>query len=146
MPAITRELSILARCGNQFRSERLRELSLSAFQAPYILHICLSPGLSQEDLARELHVNPSNAARQLASLEETGFITRKQRQDDRRLLAVYPTQKALDACPVIRDVNAQWHAYLSRDMTEEEKSILEQLLEKMRLRAEAWDMNRNLDT
>jgi DNA-binding MarR family transcriptional regulator len=146
MPTITRELSVLARCGNQYRSERLRDFSLTAYQAPYILHISMSPGLSQEDLAREMHVNPSNAARQLAALEESGFVTREQRQDDKRQLAVFPTQKALEACPVVRDINAQWHAYLTQDMTEEERSTLELLLEKMRRRAEAWDSIRSIDT
>lgn len=144
MPAITRELNILARCGNQFRGERLQKLSLTAAQAPYILHICLHPGLSQEELAAELHVNPSNAARQLAALTENGFVTRESKQEDKRQLAVYPTDKAREAFPIVRSVNAQWNHYLTQDMTEEEKAILEVLLEKMRFRAEGWDSERDV--
>lgn len=142
MPVITRELNILARCGNQFRGERLKPLSLTAAQAPYILHICARPGRSQEELAAALHVNPSNAARQLARLSDLGFITREAHPQDKRQLAVYPTDKAREACPQIRRINAQWHDYLTLEMTEEEKGQLEVLLEKMRKRAAVWDRER----
>ncbi len=142
MPVITRELNILARCGNQFRGERLKPLALTAAQAPYILHICARPGRSQEELAAALHVNPSNAARQLARLHDLGFITRQAHETNRRQLAVYPTDKAKEACPLVRQINAQWHDYLTHDMTEEEKGQLEVLLEKMRRRASVWDRER----
>lgn len=142
MPIITRELNILARCGNQFRGKRLQQLALTAAQAPYILHICAMPGLSQEELASELHVNPSNAARQLSALCDNGFVDRRLCDDDRRQLLVYPTQKAIDAVPVVRSINAAWHDYLTQGMTQEEKASLEVLLEKMRLRAAQWDRER----
>ena len=142
MPVITRELNILARCGNQFRGQRLAKLGLSAAQAPYILHIVLGPGHSQEELAQALHINPSNAARQLAQLEDKGFITRSPKPEDRRQLAVYPTDKAKEAFPLVRSINAQWHDYLTLHMTQEEKSTLEVLLEKLRLRAAQWDKDR----
>ena len=51
MPSITRNLNIIARCGNQFRSALLADTGTSAVQAPYLLHICASPGMSQEQLA-----------------------------------------------------------------------------------------------
>lgn len=139
MPAITRELNVLARCGNQFRGERLSKLGLTAAQAPYLLHLCARPGQSQDELARALHVNPSNAARQLAALEEAGFVIRRAQEGDKRRLLAYPTPKAEELAPLVRSINALWHDYLTSGMTEEEKTALEALLEKMRLRAAAWD-------
>ena len=142
MPAITRELNVLARCGNQFRGERLKALNLTAAQAPYLLHICARPGLSQEELATALHVNPSNAARQLAQLRDKGFVERRPHPQDRRQLAVHPTQQALQAVPAVRAINALWHDYITRGMSPEETATLETLLQKMRLRASAWDQER----
>lgn len=138
MPAITRDLNVLARCGNQFRSSRLTDLQLTAAQSPYILHICARPGMSQEQVAHALHVNPSNAARQLAMLEQHGYITRTTSPQDRRLMALHPTDKALAAVPKIRGVNQQWHDYLTRGMDSSELAVLEDLLERMRHRAVAW--------
>lgn len=145
MPIITRELNVLARCGNQFRGQRLQKINLTAAQAPYILHICAKPGQSQEELAKALHVNPSNAARQLLQLSEQGFVTREAKQGDRRGLAIYPTDKAKEVSVIVRSINAQWHDYLTEGMSREEKATLETLLEKMRLRAAKWDSEKGRD-
>lgn len=142
MPAITRDLNVIARCGMQFRGEHLKKLSLTAAQAPYILHIVALPGQSQEELAGRLHINPSNAARQLSQLESLGFITRCSKADDKRQLAVFPTDKAAQIAPLVREINALWHDYLTQEMTEEEKAMLESLLEKIRKRAVLWDSER----
>lgn len=138
MPAITRELNIIARCGNKYRAEHLKRLGLTAAQAPYVLHICASPGLNQEDLARGLHVNPSNAARQLALLEAAGYIKREHDPQDKRVLTASPTKKALEAFPEIRKVNAQWQDYLTRDMEDRERETLERLLNQVCDRAVRW--------
>lgn len=145
MPAISRDLNVLARCGNQFRGAHLRDLGLTAFQAPYVLHICARPGQTQEQLARALHVNRSSAARQLRMLEEAGFVERREDQDDKRALLVFPRDRALEAVPRIRQVNARWNAWLTEGMTPEETSAVEGLLEKMRLRATAWTAQEGVD-
>lgn len=137
MPAITRDLNIVARCSAQFRGQLLAPLGLSAGEAPYILYICRCPGTSQEQVATALHVNPSSAARKLARLEEAGFVTRRTGRKDKRLIEVYPTEKAEQALGEIRRINALWHDYLTEGMTEEEKHLLERLLERIRARAVA---------
>ncbi|MHC1785824.1 MAG: MarR family winged helix-turn-helix transcriptional regulator [Christensenellales bacterium] len=138
MPAISRDLNVLARCGNQFRSMHLDKLGLTAFQAPYIQHVCASPGLSQEQLALALHVNRSSAARQLKLLEDKGFIQRLEDKQDKRLLLILPTDKARDALPTIRQVNEAWNDYLTQGMTPAEQGQLAALLERLRARAIAW--------
>lgn len=142
MPSITRNLNIIARCGNQFRSALLSDQGLTAAQAPYLLHICGRPGMSQEQLARALHVNPSNAARQLSLLEGQGFINRQVSQQDKRLMEIHPTEKALISIPLIRRVNDQWNTYLTQGFSTEELESLENMLDDMRARAIAWDEER----
>lgn len=142
MPIVSRNLNVLARCGNQFRNEHLKPLGLTAVQAPYILHICGTPGLSQDKLARRLHVNPSNATRQLALLERNGYVRRQSSPQDKRQMEVYPLKKALDACAEIRRVNAMWNAYLTEGMTPQELALLEGLLDRLRQRATLWDEQR----
>jgi MarR family transcriptional regulator for hemolysin len=135
MPVVSRNLNMLARCGAQFRSVYLKPLGITAFQAPYIQYICGQPGMSQEQVAQALQVNRSSAARHLAALEEDGFVTRQESREDKRQLLIYPTQKALDASPEIRRVNTLWNDWLTKGMTEEEVARLEELLERLRLRA-----------
>ena len=138
MPIITRDLNVLARCGVQFRSGYFKALGITAYQAPYIQHICARPGMSQEQVALALQVNRSSAARHLAALEEDGFVLRTESKEDKRQLLVYPTQKALDANPEIRRVNALWNDYLTQGMTADDIARLEELLEKLRLQTAAF--------
>ena len=142
MPSITRNLNIIARCGNQFRSALLADTGISAVQAPYLLHICASPAMSQEQLARVLHVNPSNAARQLSLLEGQGYIDRRVSPQDKRLMEIHPTAKALACVPLIREVNDQWNAYLTEGISPGDLEALERMLEHMRGRAIQWDEER----
>jgi len=78
------------------------------------------------------------AARHLAALEEDGFVTRRESKEDKRLLLIYPTQKAMEANPEIRRVNTLWNDWLTQGMTEDEVARLEELLERLRLRALAY--------
>lgn len=139
MPSITRNLNVLARCGNQFRNAMLADLGVTAAQAPYLLHICSRPGMSQEQLARALHVNPSNAARQLSLLEGEAFIQRRISAQDKRLMEIHPTAKAVEAVPLIHQVNDRWNAYLTGGLSPQQLEALDAMLDHMRQRAVAWD-------
>ena len=81
------------------RSSSLEGEGLSGNQHSYIAQICHHPGISQEQLAKRLFVNKSSVTRQLALLEQNGFIYRKSSQTDKRVLQVFPTQKALAVFP-----------------------------------------------
>ena len=97
MPSINHHIMTIARSSNLFRSERLQGTGLCGPHCPYILRVCREPGTTQEAIARALCVNKSSVARQLASLEQSGFVERRPCPTDSRAMEVYPTQKAFDA-------------------------------------------------
>jgi MarR family transcriptional regulator for hemolysin len=132
MPPISRSLTVIMRCADNYRGKRLAPLGLTACQAPYILYCCHHPGASQEQIASWLHTSPSSATRQLAALEENGFITREISDKDRRLILVSPTDKARAVVPQIREINRDWQEAITRGMRDEEKETLLKLLEMMR--------------
>ena len=109
MPAITRDLNVLARCGNQFRSSRLTDLQLTTAQSPYILHICARPGMSQEQ-ARALHVNPSSAG---SSAWNSRDIIPASPARRTALMSLHPRIRHSSRAAV-RCVNQQWHDYLTQ--------------------------------
>ena len=59
-------------------------------------------GMTQEQLARRIYQNKSSVARQLAVLEEAGFVRRVCCDSDRRVTELYPTERAKAALPEIR--------------------------------------------
>ena len=138
MPQIIRDITEIARCGAQYRTEALSPMGLKACHASYLLEICRSPGISQDALAKRICFNKSNIARQIAVLEEDGFVQRKSSQDDKRIMELYPTEKTLKLMPQIRQVLRDWRCYLMEGLSQEEMEVLDKALESMRQRAGAW--------
>lgn len=132
-----KNIAVCWRCANLFRAAKFEKLGISCYQYPYILNVCGNPGISQDSLAEIIFIHKSNVARQLASLEEKGFIIRKPAPDDKRSLLVFPTEKAEAALPVIKDALAEWNALLLDDFDESEKELLNKLTEKLSEKSKA---------
>lgn len=137
MYTITTHMNNLIRCMNQYRTELLAPLALKSCHASYLLEICACPGISQEQLARRIYINKSNVARQLAILEENGYVTRRPGEEDRRVMRVYPTEKAQAALPRIQEIMGNWEEAVAVGLTEAEREKLSALLEDMTRRASA---------
>lgn len=138
MPALMHNLTDIARCAAQYRSEQFAALGLKSCHGSYINAICHCPGITQDQLARRIFINKSNVARQLAILEEEGFVERRSSPGDKRATLVYPTQKALDILPQVNQILRCWEDYLAQDLTEEERALAVTTLEKMKNRAAQW--------
>ena len=111
MSQILRDITEISRCSAQYRTDRLAPMGLKACHASYLTEICACPGISQDKLARHIYINKSNVARQAAVLEEEGFITRTPSAADKRVMELYPTDKALALLPQIRDILIQLKKY-----------------------------------
>ena len=88
-----------------------------------------------QKISREICVNKSNVTRQLTALEEKGLIIRKQDSNDRRVWRVYPTEKMQQLLPVVRQVMGERNEYLLEELSQQEREVLVQALEKVTARA-----------
>ncbi len=131
MEGITRIIGAISRCGRRYRTEQFVPLGLKGCHGGYLLEICQQPGISQEQLTDKIQVNKSNIARQVAALEEDGFITRSACGKDKRVLRLYPTEKALAVLPRVQQTLQSWEQTLTADFTPEERQTLYTLLKRM---------------
>ena len=138
MNAFTGNLNIISRCTQMQRNESLKELGICGGHVPYLLRLCRVPGLTQEEIARALYVNKSTAARAITNLEKAGFVERREHPEDKRCLQIFPTQKAVDALPAIRETLGFWNSYLLEEFTEEEQAVLLSMMERISARAKAY--------
>lgn len=138
MVSLMKYISITSRCAIQYRNEQFAESDLNGYQCTYILYICRNPGISQDQLARILFINKSNVTRQLASLEENGYVERKTCPSDKRIIEVFPTQKAIDILPRVRQVFHDWNDYITKDLNDDEKDVLLSLLERITEKAKRY--------
>ena len=135
MTQIIRDMLEMSRCGVQYRSDNLTQFGLKSIHASYLMEICANPGISQDRLARIICINKSNVARQVAVLEEDGFVRRVPSEADKRVMELYPTEKTLELLPQISDILLRWEKCITQDLSEEEKETLSSLLGKMSSRA-----------
>ena len=125
------------RCAALYRTEQYEKLDIGCFQDQYLVKICEQPGIAQEEIAESLFVHKSNVARQVASLEEKGYVERRADVSDRRILRAYPTEKALQAVGEIRRIRGEWTRRLLEGMSEEEKAAASELMRDLAERAKA---------
>jgi DNA-binding MarR family transcriptional regulator len=138
MASFMGNLNTTSRIAGIYRASRLEQAGLTGAQYAYILRICREPGITQEALSRALCIHKSNVARQVEKLEQNGFLTRCQDEADRRVWRVYPTARAEEIRPLVRETVRTWNAYLTADFTEEELDTLLSLMERVRTRAVAY--------
>ena len=135
MSQIIRDMLEISRCGVQYRSDNLAQFGLKSIHASYLTEICANPGISQDRLAKLIFINKSNVARQVAVLEEDGFVRRVPSAADKRVMELYPTEKALEILPRINEMLLCWENCITHDLSEEEKELITALLGKMSSRA-----------
>ena len=130
MSALTRCISVIARCSALKRSQAFKSLGITGCQHTYILNVCRNPGISQEQLANKIYIHKSNVARQVALLDKAGFLTRAPSSED--------TAKAEAAYPVILQALKEWHDYLIMDFSKEEQVLLERMMNHVMDRARRY--------
>lgn len=138
MPPFSRQIGVTHRCTMRYRERELADTGLAGCHVHYLTALFRQPGMTQEELARELNVNKSSVTRQLTGLEEKGYIRREPEPTDRRIWRVYPTDKADALKPRLFDTLRAWREYLTADFTPEEKALLDDLMGRVAQRAEAY--------
>ena len=133
---ISKDLAAIGRYLRRQRTGYMAPLGLKGLHARLLVQIVETPGLSQDNLAQRVGFDKSNIARQVALLEEMGYLNRKASGTDKRVLELYPTEKTLAMQPSLQAAMEQWEKKLLRTLTEEEKTVLTGLLEKLRKAAE----------
>ncbi|MGM0174878.1 MarR family winged helix-turn-helix transcriptional regulator [Enterococcus sp. DIV0800] len=137
MDSFMQMVNRLARLSALYREKEFKKLGLGEMHHAYILTICRQPGISQEELACRIFVNKSNVARQLAQLEQKGFITRKSDPTDARRLQIFPTEKAQEIKEEIRRILADWNQTLLAEVPAKRQAELLADLDKIMTTAEA---------
>ena len=135
MPSLMRYINIVTRCAAIWRADKLEGTELGDQHHSYIFVVCRHPGISQDTIARRLFLNKSNVTRSLAYLEEHGFVTRERDPEDRRQTLVYPTEKALEILPRVREIIKGWNSYITEGFTEEEMEMYMAMTERIAARA-----------
>lgn len=129
---LNRDLVAVSRYLRRQRNQYLEPFGLKGLHARYLIEVCEHPGISQDQLAQRLGNDKSNVARQVAFLEESGFICRSPGKADKRVLELSLTEKAQALLPGLQAATGSWEERLLRDLTQQERSQFTDLLARIR--------------
>ena len=138
MPSLSKSINVISRCANTYRADALCGSGINACHYFYIFQVCNFPGISQDGLAKNLYINKSSVTRALSSLEENGFVERRQSESDKRTTLVYPTKKALTALPFVKMTASCWNEFLLSCLDEDEKKSIASIMEKITKQAQSY--------
>ena len=145
MPSFMRQIKIIGRCSNIYHAAMLNGTGIGGAHTAYLFALCRHPGMSQEQLSKHIYINKSNVTRHLTQLEKLGYVERRQSEEDKRVILVYPTQKAYDIMPRVTEAVKSWKSYLTEEFTEDEMEQFTSMLSRMTKRATAA-VNKEIDS
>lgn len=108
-------------------------------QTHLLLLISRKNGASQRDLAEEMDVRPSSMTEMLLKLERAGFITRRQDENDQRVMRIFLTEAGERAAVESDVASLDLTTALFDCLTEEEQAQLLSLVEKVSVNLETLD-------
>ncbi|MGK0606198.1 MarR family winged helix-turn-helix transcriptional regulator [Enterococcus gilvus] len=137
MDSFVKMVNRISRLSAFYREKEFKKIGLGEMHHAYILTVCGEPGISQEELACKIFINKSNVARQVAQLEQKGFILRQSCARDARKLRLFPTEKAVALAPKIRAILADWNQLLLDELSVEQQEAVLTGLQTIMEKAEA---------
>ncbi|TDD84064.1 MarR family transcriptional regulator [Actinomadura darangshiensis] len=112
-------------------AERIAELDLTPPQAGLLRMLAGAPGRSQRELAGRLGMPPSRFVPFADELEERGLIERRRNPGDRRLYALYLTEKGFALLAGLAEAGAAHEKEMCQALSDDEHRQVKALLERM---------------
>lgn len=124
-------LSISDRHAKRYLDRSLAPLGLNSSQHMYVLKICETPGVTQDQFIHFFYLHPSNVTRTLSALEKAGFLRRERNPEDQRTCRLFPTRRALEARPQILSLLRRWQEQVMEPFSPEEQEVFLTLLQRL---------------
>ncbi|MGV9298541.1 MULTISPECIES: MarR family winged helix-turn-helix transcriptional regulator [Amycolatopsis] len=109
-------------------AERVADLGLTPPQTGLLRAIARRPGESQQVLAAELGTPPTRLVALVDGLEQQGLIERRRNPQDRRLYAVFLSDKGQETMAALAKAAAAHEDEMMAALSTEERSVLRGLL------------------
>lgn len=140
MKDILREIGMIARALDSISNIEFKEFDLTKGQYLYLVRICENPGIIQEKLAEMIKVDRTTAARAIKKLEMSGFIEKKDDQQNKKINRLFPTERGASVYPCIKRENEYSNSVALEGFSEGEIEILVHLLQRVRRNVEKdWE-------
>lgn len=121
---ITRLITLLARKSQGCITEVLKDYGITAAEQPFFMAVEHSDGMTQEELTEIVSVDKAATTRAVRSLEEKGYLIRRQDAKDRRKNLIYPTEKTHALFPKVHETLLAFNGRITEGLSGEEQDAL----------------------
>jgi DNA-binding MarR family transcriptional regulator len=121
-------VSLIYRKQTAYINGQLKDVNLSSGLYPLLINAYKNEGISQEELAKKLHVNESTVTRNLDKLEKKGLITKT---PEKRKKIINVTPEGAKIAQKVLNFDEKWDEMIKRNLTDEEFHDLKRLLRKI---------------
>ena len=135
MENIRRGFRQIDRSARIYTARAVRSTGLSPAELEALRHIAYHGVCNQQELVSDLNVDKAAVARLAAGLEKKGYITREPDPEDGRSKLMRANAIAAQVSDQMISTEADFYAWLLRELPEEELAAFSATLEKLRRRA-----------
>lgn len=121
-------VSLLYRKQTTYINGQLKDVSLSSGLYPVLINAYKNEGISQEELAKKLHVNESTVTRNLDKLEKKGLIMKT---PEKRKKIINVTSKGGKIAQKVLNYDEKWDDMIKESLSDEEFKDFKKLLIKI---------------
>lgn len=132
-------ISILYRCGQKYYDKQLSDCKVTAGQLPFLILIYENEGISMQELAVKGCFDKGTITKSIQKLEEANLVKTLPGTEDKRMRNLYTTDETKNIISKIYMVRREWWERITRDMDEEEVVLMEQLLDRMTMKASQYE-------
>ena len=135
MDMTKRQITKIAREANKLVIRTMKEGGIGSGEMDLIHLVRHNPGLSQREISLQLNMDKGAVARRTASLEQKGYLIRKENPADGRSQLLYATEKAENLKTSKAAVETAFYDWLLEELDAAERASFMAVLEKLYLRS-----------
>jgi DNA-binding MarR family transcriptional regulator len=109
----------------------LKQYELSSGSIPYLFHLEMTQGISQNKISRDIGNDKAMSARTITKLIKLDYIAKNVDETDSRAYQLFLTDKARAVLPRIHDEIESWVKVITCDLSAEEKLVTMASLKKI---------------
>ena len=109
---------VLNRRSQAYITDACRPWRIGYSEYVLLVELYRGDGCSQDELSRQLSVDKGLIARCVKSLEENGYVRRRQDEKDKRFKYIYLTEQGQQARDGLLHISEVWIQALTRNMDE----------------------------
>lgn len=126
-----RSIGLIARVTATMGNQLFQADDLANNQFIYLLRITEQPGITQTELASQLHVDPSTCLRTVRKLITSGYVSRETDDANKKRRPLVATTKGMAMAPALEAYEQHVLAIGTAGLSTGEAALLEELLAKV---------------